>query len=81
MPPCKEMKPSEEKVSEVFWEVEWERREMEQNTELAEWFEVDRFPSFFFIHPNGEMSKFVGKSEEEDLADMIANTVNLETKK
>ena len=75
------MIPRYEKVSEMFPDVDCYRVEMEQHPDIAELFDVDRFPSFIFIHPNGEMSKFVGELEEEDLADMVAATFNLETKK
>ena len=65
------MIPRFEKISEEFPEIDCYRVEMEQHPQIAELFAVESFPTFIFIHPNGEMTKWVGELEEVDLASMV----------
>ena len=70
-PHCQAMMPRYEKVSEDFPDVDCYRVEMEQHPSIAELFNIDGFPTFVFITPEGEMKKWVGEISYEELKEMV----------
>ncbi len=70
-PHCQAMMPRYEKVSKEFPSVDCYRVEMEQNPSVADVFNIEAFPAFVFITPQGKMKKWVGELPAEELAQMV----------
>ena len=70
-PHCQAMMPRYEKVSEMYPGVSCNRVEMEQHPDIADQFNIEAFPAFVFISPDGKMKKWVGELPTDELANLV----------
>ena len=44
---------------------------MEQHPDIADQFNIEAFPAFVFISPDGKMKKWVGELPTDELANLV----------
>ena len=69
-PHCQAMIPRYEQFSTREKGIDCYRVEMEEHPSIAEIFDIECFPSFVFINPDGKMSKWAGEVSEQQLEEL-----------
>ena len=75
-PHCKAMMPRYEDASSKLKDTDCYRIEMEQNPGIADIFQVESFPTFVFLTPDGNAQKWVGEVSEEDFINIAKKEFN-----